>query len=465
MRIENVEVSCYMRIFSRHKLACSVYLLIPLFISSCHKSEDTSVADSEQVETGDSGIIESKSYNVVLILTDTFRADHIGAYGYARDTTPWFDTFANDAVLFESATSQNAWTPASVSSLFTGLYTRSHGVVSYMPEGTMEGSVLEEVHVTLAELFDNAGYTTGALVKSPVPQVVSGFSQGFDSFEKVEGREAYEESGGDLADAAIAWLSENSSGDEPTFLYLHFMEPHAPYIAPAPYHDQFDDGWDSELQGTHAEVMAFRTGIAEPTEDDIGHLISLYDGEIAYWDSQVQRIVEHVDQLGLSDDTIVAFVGDHGEQFNEHGDWLHGALYQENIHVPLVVRVPGVTGRRVVEPVQMMDLGPTLAEFCGLGTVDYWQARSLASSMVGGGVPSDAVFYEYGTERGVRTAGGMKMLFEDGVYRLFDLNNDPGELVDLGGVPAYESVLAELQEIERTIFAESDEISQDLFGE
>ena len=451
-------------IFSSN-INCYHFLTLIVMTVSCGKADDSTGVDSQVIETGESGITETSAPNVVLILTDTFRADHMGAYGYSRDTTPWFDTFAQDSVLFESATSQNAWTPASVSALFTGLYTRSHGVVAYMPEGTMEGSVLEEAHVTLAELFQTAGYTTGALVKSPVPQVVSGFSQGFDTFEKVAGIEAYEESGGDLADAAIEWLTENSGGDAPTFLYLHFMEPHAPYIAPAPYHNQFDEGWDSELLGTHAEVMAFRNGSAVPTEDDIGHVLSLYDGEIAYWDSQVQRIVEHLDTLGVEDDTIVAFVGDHGEQFNEHGDWLHGALYQENIHVPLVVRVPGTAGRRVAEPVQMMDLGPTLAELCGLERVEYWQARSLADAVRGGQVPDDAVFYEYGTERGVRTAGGMKMLFEDGAYRLFDLTSDPGEMVDLAEAPAYSTVLSDLQEIERTIFAESDEIALGLLGE
>lgn len=446
------------------KSAVAISLFFSCF-TACGKPADTSVIDSEELESGESGHVDVEQYNVVLILTDTFRADHIGAYGYSRDTTPWFDTFAQDAVLFERATSQNAWTPASVSSLFTGLYTRSHGVITYIPFEATEGSVLKEEHVTIAELFSEAGYTTAALIKSPVPQVVSGYSQGFDSFEKVPGREAYEESGGDLADAAISWLSENLSSEKPSFLYLHFMEPHAPYIAPQPYHDQFDEGWDSDLQGTHAEVMAFRNGSAVATADDIGHLLSLYDGEIAYWDSQVQRIVEHIDSLGMSDDTIIAFVGDHGEQFNDHGDWLHGALYQENIHVPLVVRVPGVEGARISEPVQMMDLGPTLAELCGVGAVDYWQARSLAAVFNGGSVPGEPIFYEYGTERGVRTAGGMKMLFEDGVYRLFDLNNDPGELVDLGEVPAYETVLTELKEIERTIFAESDEIAETLFGE
>ena len=123
MRAEVVKVSCYMHKFSLQKLACSFYILIPMLISSCGKTEDTSGTDSQQIETGESGTTGVKAYNVLLILTDTFRADHMGTYGYSRDTTPWFDTFAQGAVLFESATSQNAWTPASVSSLFTGLKT------------------------------------------------------------------------------------------------------------------------------------------------------------------------------------------------------------------------------------------------------------------------------------------------------------------------------------------------------
>jgi arylsulfatase A-like enzyme len=280
-------------------------------------------------------------------------------------------------------------------------------------------------YATLAELFQEAGYRTGALVKSPVPREETGFGQGFDSFVTVEGMVDHETSGEELVASAKNWLDTAALGSEAFFLYLHFMEPHTAYVAPMPYRDLFDEGWDSELTGTHAEVSAIRAGTLEATSDDREHLLALYDGELAYWDHQVSTLVAHVEALGLLEETIVVFVGDHGEQFNEHGDWLHGALYQENIHVPMVLRIPGLSGRRISGQVQVMDITPTLAGLCGLASVDAWQARDLRPAILQGGVEDGSAFSQYGTERALVNQDRMKFLFEDGEAKLFDLKADP----------------------------------------
>jgi arylsulfatase A-like enzyme len=396
--------------------------------------------------------------NVLFVLTDTMRADHLSPYGYHRDTTPWFKEFSEEAVLFEQANSQNAWTPPSVSSIFTGLTARAHGVTTLHDAANEGSNLLLDGYSTLAELFQEAGYRTGAMVKSPVPREETGFGQGFDSFVTVEGLVDYDTSGEELVASAISWLDTVALGSESFFLYLHFMEPHTAYIAPIPYRDLFDEGWDSELTGTHAEVSDIRAGKIVATADDREHLIALYDGELAYWDHQVSTLVSHVESLGILEETIVVFVGDHGEQFNEHGDWLHGALYQENIHVPMVLRIPGLSGRRIAGQVQVMDITPTLAGLCGLSTVDVWQARDLRPSILQGEVQNGAAFSQYGTERALVNHEGMKLLFEDGAAKLFDLKADPMELANLADQSEYAEVLSQLQSEIDDIFQVSEGI-------
>jgi arylsulfatase A-like enzyme len=430
-------------------------LLAMVMLMSCGEQRGEKQLDSSDTAGLWAGLPEHP--NVLFVLTDTLRADHLNSYGYHRDTTPWFEAFAAESVLFEEATSQNAWTPPSVSSIFTGLYARAHGVVAFHDPTETGGNVLVEAHHTLAELFSEAGYRTGALVKSPVPRAETGFSQGFGSFETVSGKISHGTSGEELATSAMAWLDEAAPFEEPFFLYLHFMEPHTPYIAPSPYAEQFDEGWDSEFEGTHVEMVDLRSGEKKATADDREHIVSLYDGELAYWDVQVAKVVSHLEQLGLLEETLVVFVGDHGEQFGEHGDWLHGALYQENIHVPMVLRIPGVGGRRIPGPVQVMDITPTIAALCGLSPLAIWQARDLRPSIALGRATRGSVFAQYGTERALVSPDRMKFLFEDGVARLFDLHVDPHEQNDLAGDPAYSELLSDLQrEADQILDASAD---------
>ena len=451
-----------------------IVLLLPLVAACGGSSSSDASTDSldsvpdpvDTVETGDpleeltAGLPDKP--NVLLVLTDTLRADRTSVYGHERDTTPWLNSWAEDAIVFEQALSANAWTPPSVSALFTGLYTSAHGVTALGLNAPSDDAVLASHHITLAELFQSAGYQTGAIVKSPVPRAEAGFDQGFNSMVTVDGKQAHSTSGEELVAAAKEWLGTHANASEPFFLYTHFMEPHAPYIAPEPYFEMHDEGYDSTVTGSYSQVLDFRNGNETFTNEDVLRLRALYDGELTYWDQQIQSLVGYLTELNVQEETIVAFVGDHGEQFYEHGDWFHGALYQENIHVPLIVQIPGVSGRRVEGPVQMIDLTPTLAGLCGLEEVPHWQARSLASAMVTGETGSEPVYFEYGDDLGLLRQDGMKVSGVKGKAKLFDLSVDPTEQNDLSDDPAYQDLLDEMKAEVLSILTSSRALANEL---
>jgi arylsulfatase A-like enzyme len=382
------------------------------------KRQDTAQQDSEEIPT-------DGPLNVLLVLVDTLRADHMQSYGYERETTPNLLEWSEKAVVFDQALSQAAWTVPSVSSILTGLYATSH-------KGWYLSSDLPQAHITLAELFQTAGYQTQALVKSIVVTEEKGFAQGFSGFSYVAGPNAHLASAEGLTNAAIGSLRTLSEEEAPFFLYLHYMDPHSDYIAPDPWYGLFDSGVNSDLTGLDAEVRAFVAGEKTATQDDIQRLLDLYDGEIAYWDHQFGRLLDHLEKTGLDKNTVVVLMADHGEAFFEHGQWFHGDLYQENLRVPLMVSVPGIAGRRVTGPVQTIDVTPTLAGLCGLETVAHWQARDLGEALLSGETPDLPVYFEHGTARGLLNSENLKLYVqEDGYRRLYDLNTDPAEMHNL----------------------------------
>jgi len=368
--------------------------------------------------------------SVVLVLVDTLRADHLAPWGYDRPTSPHIQAWARDAVRFEQAIAPNAWTVPAVSSLWTGLYASAHGVLSYSGDARLDDDQVPEALTTLPELFQDAGFQTHGLVKSPVVRADRGHGQGFDALETVAGKVDYDTSGEELTDAALGWLETRQPGGDPFFLYLHYMEPHTHYIAPGPYYDAFDEGSDSTLVGTHAEVKGFLDGTSTATDADVARLNALYDGEIAYLDDQLGRLFDHLASTGLDRETVVVLMGDHGEQFGEHDSWIHGDLYQENLHVPLIVRVPGLPGRTVPGWVQSFDVTATLAGLFALDPVEDWHSRDLGAALIGESVPDEPVFFEYAHERGVITQDGWKYLWDAGAPHLFDLAADPDEQED-----------------------------------
>ncbi len=379
--------------------------------------------------------------NVIVVLVDTLRADHLEPYGYGKSVSPRVASWAEDAVVFENAISQNAWTVPSVASLLSGMYPRAHQCLDFQEGATVEMDTLSPDQDMVAEQFQAAGYTTAAIVKTKVIAAERGFGQGFDSYTFVPGSQAWGPAGKELTDASIAFLEKQ--GDQPFFLYLHYMDPHSPYQAPDEYYEKYVSSNGSTLTGAHEEVKAFKTGGAAATEADIERLYALYDGEIAYWDQHFGRLLDALDALGMADTTVVVLTADHGEQFGEHGGWFHEHLYQENIHVPLAISAPGAAGARVATRVQQMDVAPTVASLAGVKHGTHWQGRDLSPAMSGGETPAGDTYAEYAHKKTLISADGFKIILGEGGDLMFDLNKDPGETTNIVATEA--AKFAELQ--------------------
>lgn len=367
--------------------------------------------------------------NVILILVDTLRADKIGAYGYTqRKTTPNLDAFAAGGMVWERAESQNAWTVPSVASLFTGVDPQAHRTLNFKVSEKLATDTMSLQHDTISEAFKASGYGTAAFIKSTVISTSKGFSQGFDTFQVVGGKDqAWGYSARDLNDAAIPWLTTQAKSGKPFFAYLHFMDPHSPYKAPEPYYSKYKGSYSGKMDGAHVQLEdAFKAGTV--TTADWQHELALYDAEIEYFDAEFGRLWSELQKSGADKNTVVVLVADHGEAFGEHNNVFHGNLYQENIHVPVILRGPGIKPGRMKAWAQLVDVAPTLAELFALPKGKGWQGKSMVSAMGGGAGHADIIYSEYAGHRmGIDPATSLKLIVGDGPIKLYDLVVDPLE--------------------------------------
>ena len=279
---------------------------------------------------------EPKRPNILVYLSDTLRADHLSTYGYRRETSPRLTEFAATGILFERAYSQASWTKASVGTLFTGLYPSRHGAIR------REHRLRRDVPV-LAEVLQREGYRTAAVISNPSVLPNFGFGRGFEEVIDL----ATDQNSTDALDIhehVLGFLEQAS--DRPFFLYVHAMDPHYPYAAPRPFDDHF---------------------VVKPG-NKLRDRIAAYDNEIAYADHAFGALLTRIDELGLTDETVVVFLSDHGEEFDDHGALTHGySLYQEQLHIPLIMRLAHgqKAGLRVADPVRVIDLFPALLDIAG----------------------------------------------------------------------------------------------------
>lgn len=399
--------------------------------------------------------------NILLVSLDTTRADHCSAHGYARDTTPNLTRLAEAGLRFEAAYAPSSTTSPSHATMFTGQYPISHRVLS-------NGLDLAEHHRTLAEALGGAGYQTAAVVSSFVLHSKFGLAQGFEVYDDdlpleealPRGEERTQYKGEELNEAfdrraqfatsrALRWLERERDPARPFFLFVHYMDPHNRIDPPEPYLSLFANGPE-------------------------GAAINRYDAMIAYTDQELGRLVDGLARLGL-EDTLVVVTGDHGEGLMEHGYMTHGVqIYEESVRVPFVVRWSGrvAPGSRRSEPIELVDLAPTLLELAGVP--EQWErsrGRSLADAWTASGElePEREVFLfrrpyadtvksgipVRGVQYGLR-AGRWKLIWgpDEGRVELYDLAADPGESEDLSGEEP-ERVAAMRARIE-TLLAESD---------
>lgn len=297
--------------------------------------------------------------SVLVLMLDTLRADHLGAYGYQRNTSPVLDQFARENVRFSYAVTAAPWTPPSVASMFTGVYPATHG---WMPPNRRDevrqmAVKLDPNLITLAETFKANGFSTAAVSPNPWITEEFGYQQGFDTFTFASRAPAEE-----IVKLGAAKIDELAAQGQPFFVYLHFLDPHDPYNPPGKYKTAFT----GEMPG--------RT--YSPKE--LGR-INLYDGEIQYMDAQIGALFEHLKKAGLYDDLTIIVVADHGEQFMEHGQHGHGhQLFNEEVHVPLLVKSPKVQAARVVDiTASTVDIFPTALDAAEIAVVPGLAGVSL----------------------------------------------------------------------------------------
>ena len=312
--------------------------------------------------------------NILVYLVDTLRADHLGCYGYERPTSPRLDAFAQEAVLFENSQAQTPWTRASVASMLTGMWPQSHGTNG-------DDDALSEEAVTLAETLGAAGYRTAAITGNGNAARVAGFAQGFDYFKYLRNLRSDDPlaTSADLNEAVFAWLDDNAETEQPFLLWVHTIDPHAPYDPPEPFRSTFAPGVADPDLGSIATIQELNRQKESVSEAIIGDLLDLYDAEIAANDASFGALLDDLRRRGLYDDLVVVFLADHGEEFYDHGGWTHGkTLHSEMLDTPLLFRLPGATsGQRSPHVVQHVDVMPTLLEVAGVTTPQSVQGRSF----------------------------------------------------------------------------------------
>ena len=342
--------------------------------------------------------------NIILLGIDSLLADHMSCYGYPRHTTPHLDRFAQGGALFEKTYSAHIPTTSAYASMLTGMDCFGTQVVALRHQGPLRSEIL-----TAAEILAGFGYDTSCVGFSGNPSS-RGFARYFDYPAWGSWHEGRSPKAQKLNEVALPELERLVSDDEPFFLFLRHMDPHAPYLPPEPYERMFYHGDETDPSNPSMEpVMAFKpfrdffASWMPPGISDKDYVIAQYDGAVAYMDACIQTLFTALEGHGILDETIVAINGDHGETLYDHECWFdHHGIYDVTLHVPLIIRYPGAVpaGLRVAGYNQHKDLLPTLLDLADLdpGEIDWpsekrFDGRSLMA-LVRGEEPSfESEFY------------------------------------------------------------------------
>ncbi len=313
----------------------------------------------------------------VLIVVDALRADHLSVYGYERDTAPTIARVAAEGVVFERAFTTAPKTTPAIASLFTGLYPYRHGLRAL-------GQELAEENTTIAERFRDAGLETAGFASSTVMiDRLSGLGQGFSYWDdrmptRENGRDNYERRAAATADAVVSYIERHGV---PDFLFVHLIDPHGPYDPPAPWSGRFRSERSTLLES--AKVPAFQRFAGRRTLESY---IDAYDGEIAFADAAIARILAAIEAHGRYRESLVIVTADHGESLGEDGVYFrHGkTLGEASTRVPLIVKAPsGPSGRRIDAVASVVDVAATIADYAGIDDARGMDGRSLRALIEG----------------------------------------------------------------------------------
>jgi len=385
----------------------------------------------------------------VLVSVDTLRADHLGSYGYFRDTTPHIDAFGDRAIRFERVRATMATTLPSHLSMLTGRYPLEHGTLANVAHGGAGFSGAEHGDgglVSAVQVLQDAGYRTAGFIGARTLERATGFAAGFDVFDEPAD---VERQAGEVIDHALAWLGEQEPDPRhPFFLFVHLFDPHWKHEPPEPFLSMFSDDADLEAWVTEREIgdFAMRNRMRKAT--NTLRSLNRYCGEIRYTDEQLGRLFDALDEQGRFADSIVCFVADHGDGLNQHAWVAHGMVWEEQLRVPWLLHLPGDASepRVVAADVSLLDLFPTL--FARLPALDTPLAARFAAQATGVDVlaPDAAArgprrFFAQRTGREIPDDPGPIFALVEGDWKLlvreqqgdalFDLARDPHELENL----------------------------------
>jgi len=395
-----------------------------------------------------------RAQNLILISIDTLRADRLGCYGYARPTTPFLDRQAHAGVLFADATAPSSWTYPSHAALFTGLYPGRNGATR------LEQRMRKDV-ASLAEWLAARGFRAAGVVSSTL-FAGYGLERGFEKLEYVDpgGPEPSK-----VTARAVEWLSVVDRS-RPFFCFIHYLDPHSDYSSLPEFEAPFVAPYSGPATGKSDQLFQHVQGFVHFDAADAKHLSDLYDAGVRQQDAELEKLFAALEHDGLLASTLVVLVSDHGEEFLEHGQVMHGlAQYEESVRVPFLLWGPGVPRDvRVLESVSLVDVMPTVLDLLGMPAPEGLDGRSLRALWEEPGrlrAPR-ALFVEAdldppgptarrmmpGDDLAVRR-GNFKLVLDpsSGTARLFDLTRDPHETND---------VAAEQPELVKELRAEID---------
>ena len=387
--------------------------------------EPQPIAVSNPIVFSEEKLPEKPIQHIFIVTADALRADHLGCYGYARATSPNIDRFSKDAVRFENAVSQGAGTLPSTASLFTSVYPSTH-------KCDVNTSKLPAAFLTLPEIMETKGYMTAGFVQNEFLTPPHGLTNGFRWYQYDRFLIDTEK----RLDLALEWIQ--SMRRFPSFVFFHMLHPHSPYTPPPDIAQLFNVSL-SPLASSNQKLLEVDAKRILLPKEEREQLITLYDAEIRYLDTLFGTFIQRLKQLKIYDGSIIIFLSDHGEAFQEHGRLGHGGtVYQEMIRVPLLIKLPFRSNRRgiaLAQNVETMDVMPTILEVLRLPVPGFFQGKSLMPLMLKGGKQNTrTVFSEVLSGKLLGAINNNhKYIYsgQTGKEELYDIRVDPGETKDL----------------------------------
>jgi arylsulfatase A-like enzyme len=375
----------------------------------------------------------SKRPNIIFILIDTFRADHVGCYGYKRNTTPNIDALARQGILFKNAIVAAPWTLPSVASIITSQYPSVLGIRD-------RTTVVTEKFPIFSQALKKHNYITCGIVSHTLLSARLGFGRGFDWYDEKSSLGHGGFSSPTVTSKAISFVRQKH--ESPFFLFAHYFDPHYHYML----HKKYDyySSYKGAIKSGHSILDLWRRR-GNLTTDDIKYLIALYDSEIAFTDEHVGLLLGEVKQQGLYDESIIIVTADHGEEFMERG-WLGHTitLNQELIRVPLIMKLPGYKAKVLDSAVGLIDIVPTLYDYLGIGADNHLDGEALDISG-NDAIKRRPIFSETFNPQ-IHQPGHVnpialrsivldkqKLIYDEikGAAKIYNLSVDPDEQVDL----------------------------------